>query len=103
MKKVITAALIAAALMSCGQHRDGTSVWAEGLWIIPAVLLSAATIFLIVAWRAYQSGDSQQIPGRGTIYSDKKVPVYKIWAFWFALALIVAAAAVIIAVNMEKG
>ncbi len=103
MKKVIFAAIAAAALTSCGHHRDGTSVWAEWTWVLLVVTIGPALLFYYNAWRQSRSGSSQQIPGGGTVYSDKNVPFYKTWSFVFAVIFTLAAIGVAIWVNAEKG
>lgn len=95
--------LSALFLTGCGRHRDGTSVWAEGLWVLPAVLSIASLWFFFVAWRASRSGSSKQIPGRGTVYSDENVKIWKVWAFWFGVAFAAATVVMFIVVNGEKG
>jgi hypothetical protein len=43
-----------------------------GLWIIPVITAVGAVIFWYQVIAGYNSGSKQQIPGRGTVYSDDK-------------------------------
>lgn len=65
-------------LMSCGQHRDGTSVWAEGLWVIPAVEIVGIVIFSVIAVKRRNF-------------------------MWYAIGLLLALIATVWAVNADKG
>lgn len=104
MKKTILFVLVSIFLMSCGHHRDGTSVWAEGLWIIPVGLLLASAWSFYRAYRASKSG-SNPYDASGKLRRDIEtgnVPIYKVNAFKFAVVFLVAAIAVLIMVNANK-
>lgn len=89
-------------ITSCGKFKDGTSVWAEGLWAIPLLLVLGGIWFLYLTIRASKSNSTQQIRGVGTIDNTGNVPIYKIGKFYISMALFVAAAVVIIIQNAEK-
>ena len=89
--------------ISCGKHRDGTSVWAEGLWLVVALPLIGAVIFLISGYRSSKSGAEQQLPGQGMVNVPGNVKFTKTWQFKFGVALLIAAAVIIYFVNREKG
>lgn len=88
-------------LSSCGHHRDGTSVWAEGLGIIPAILFAGSSIFFVQAYLASRSNSTQQTAS-GIKDNTGNVPIYQLGKFWFGVALFVAAHVVIIVVNSER-
>lgn len=104
MKKTILFALMAILLTSCGRFSDGTSIWAEGLWIIPTLLFLGAAAFLITGYLSSKSG-SNPYDASGKLRKDIEtgnVPLVKLWQFKFAVVLIIAAIGVIIWQNLEK-
>ena len=101
MKKLILFSLLTVLLMSCGKFSDGTSVWQDGLIIIPLLTGLGSLIFFYIAWLKSKSGSEQQTP-TGYKYSDKNVPLYKIGQFWYSVALAVATIVIIIMVNADK-
>lgn len=101
MKNLLLFGLI--LLASCGKHRDGTSVWAEGLWLVVALPLIGAVIFLISGYRSSKSGAEQQLPGKGMTDVPGNVSFFKTWQFKFGAALLIATAVIIFLVNRDKG
>lgn len=102
MFKTFLPAVLVLFLTSCGHHRDGTSVWAGGLFVLPVILLAFAAFFLLKAYRSSRSGSKQMRPGVGLVESDENLPIWQIPFFWYGVALIVATAVVALAVNLEK-
>lgn len=108
MKNLLLFGLV--LLASCGKHRDGTSVWAEGLWLVVALPLIGAVIFLISGYRSSKSGSHQQQeqkpdpknPG-GYITTPGNVSFFSTWQFKFGAALLIATAVIIFLVNRGKG
>lgn len=88
-------------LVSCGKHRDGTSVWAGGLWILPVVCLVGSAIFFRLAYKSSKSGSTMNPSFGGG--EGGNVPIYKHGFFWFSVVLLVAAAVIAFVVNAEKG
>lgn len=104
MKTLTFLLTIVTLLSSCGKHRDGTSVWAGGLWIIPVLTTIGAFIFFVNAFRASQSGSTKYNQSTGkTESSSENVPIYKSGFFWFGLACAVATIVIAFVVNAEKG
>lgn len=101
MNKATLFILSTLLLTSCGKHADGTSVWAEGVWIIPMLMLLGGLTFMYLAYRASKSNSTQQYSG-GTKDNTGNVPIYKVGKFWLAVALFVAAVVVVIVQNSEK-
>lgn len=90
-------------LISCAHfHDDPTlSVWAGGLWIIPALI---AIGFFISAYRAYVAYNSGTVEGGGggkgpTRDVNGKPPMYKNGWLWFAVILFVAFWVIVYVVN----
>jgi hypothetical protein len=109
MKKTLLlfASLISLMLVSCTHYADGTSVWSGGLFILPLLTLAGAAIFGYQAYKAHNSGFTQQVPikdetgkiiGGKTIEGDEKVPYFKIGQFWFSVALAVATIIIVVKV-----
>ena len=89
-------------LSSCGKHRDGTSVWAGGLWIIPTVTALACIWFTYLSVKASKSNSTQQLPSGKTLDNTGNVPVYKMGKFYFAVGFLLATIAIVIIVNGDK-
>jgi hypothetical protein len=102
MKNVILFALCCLFFVSCGHHRDGSSVWAVGLWILPWGTGLAAGWCWYRAISVRNRG-AEVWDGRKYIHSPGKVPITSIGVFWYAVVLTVACIGIIIAVNWEKG
>lgn len=87
-------------LTGCGHHRDGTSVWSDGLFIVPLLPIVGSIYFFVTAFQSSKSGSTiNPVFGGG---EGGNIPVYKLARFWFGVALLVAAAGIIFWVNMEK-
>jgi len=82
LKILLALPVIAFLLQSCGHFPDGTSIWAEGGWLVPAIPFAGSVIYFVIAYRKSKSGFKQQLP-TGTITGDKNVPIYKIPEFFF--------------------
>lgn len=95
--------LFALLLMSagCGKHSDGTSVWAEGLFLVALLPFLGSLYFFYTAYKASKSNSTTQV-GTTVIDNTGNVPIYKTGRFWFGVALIVATIAIIWAVNSDK-
>ena len=93
--------LLISILTGCGHHRDGTSVWAEGLWLVLVPFAGVAVWFFYQAYKAHDSGGIQQIPG-GQKYDDDKTPYHKIPQFWLGIACVVADIVIALMVNADK-
>ena len=103
MKKVLFFFMMCVFLMSCGHHRDGSSVWAGGLWILPVLGFAATAWSYYRMSRSLKSGSTQQIPGQGTVSYKENVKFYQVASFWFGSAFLVATIAIIWGVNYWKG
>ncbi len=101
--KLLLFALTAMFLTSCGKFSDGTSVWAEGLWVIPLITFLATVFFGYKAWAAHNS--SSWIIGPGgerTTRDGGKIPLLKIgWTKW-TIGLALATIAIIWYQNTQK-
>ena len=93
---------MAILLTGCAQFSDGSSVWQEGLWIIPTVTGLGALLFFYFAYRASRSNSTQQIPGRGKVDNTGNVPIYKTGFFVFSMILVLATIVIIFAVSGDK-
>lgn len=88
-------------LQSCGRFSDGTSVWAEWTWLVPAIPFIGFIVFGVIAFRKSKSGSDQQTTS-GIVQFKKNVPIWKIGQFWFSVALLLATIGIIIAQNASK-
>ncbi len=100
---IISAALI---LTGCAKFDDGTSVWADGLWIVPTLTAIGSLIFGISAYRSSKSNSTTLVPGPPgqpdkIIDNTGNVPIYKLGQFYFFVALAVATIVIIIMVNND--
>lgn len=88
-------------LASCGKFSDGTSVWADKVWLIPVLGVLGGLVFIALAWKASKSNSTTQIPG-GTANNTGNVPITKLAKFWGGVLLIVFAIVVIIYQNSQR-
>ena len=96
-------AIIAVFLLTgCGKFSDGTSIWQDGVWIIPTALFGGALWSLYRAYKSHKSGSTKIIHGRVTDIEAGKVPIYKLPQFYYFVGLTLAAIGVIIWQNLEK-
>lgn len=110
MKKLLSflfIVLISMMAMSCGKFSDGTSVWQEGLWTIPWLLLAGAGVCWYLTIKSWRAGGTQGWVKKNDYQSeyttdDKKFPIWRASFFWFAVGLTIAAIVVIIMVNADK-
>lgn len=104
--KTIIILIFSALLISCGRMADGTSVWAEGMWLIPTVLLLLSAGCFALAYSNNKSGSIEQHDTGTTdahfVESYKNVPIQSLGTFWFGVILAVATIVVIILVNADK-
>jgi hypothetical protein len=104
LKNIFFFLLFAMVFVSCGKYADGQSVWAEGAWILPWLLLIGAGVlgyFGYISWKSgTQSGGSTNSPG--IEYSEKRLPVYKVWQWVFAAILLIVFIVVLITQNADK-
>lgn len=94
-------------LTGCAKFEDGTSVWADGLWIIPTLTSIGAIIFGVAAYRGSKSNSTTRIPGAPgqpdqIIDNTGNVPIYKFGQFWFSVALVVATIVIVLMVTIGK-
>jgi len=94
--------LLSVILTSCGKFSDGTSIWSDGLWVIPTITFLASVGFLYTSWRMSRSGGKRQLPQGGWEYTSEPVSVFKIGRFWFGVGLLIATIIIIIVQNWEK-
>lgn len=99
--KLFLFAVICLAVAGCGKFRDGSSVWQDGLWILPWI---AGLLCLFCGYNTYIDWQSgwQQDDLAGHTEGKKKLPLYKIPYFWFTVILFVATIVIIWVVNAEK-
>lgn len=105
MKKFLFAllsVLTLGLLTGCGKFSDGTSVWQGGLWLVAALPAAGALIFGFLGFKDWKSGTQQTLPNGQIVYSDKKLPFYKVPYFIYSAALIVATIAIVLLVNADK-
>lgn len=91
-------------LVSCAHYPDGTSVWSEGLWILPVLIAIGFFLSAYRAWVAYNSGTVEG-GGGGKPYKDLgkgKPPMKNNGWLWFSIFLFVAFWVVIYVVNNGK-
>lgn len=104
--------LMTGFLASCSKYSDGTSVWADGVWIIFWLPFLASFAFLYFAWKAHKSnstiqhptgGNNPNLPGGGSWIEDNtgNVPLHKIGQFWFFVILQVASWAIVVYQNSQ--
>jgi hypothetical protein len=86
------------------------SVWCSGalIWGLIAVAVILLAIFWVQAYKAWQSGWTQQVkggaPGGGQATGKEKLPLWKIHTFWFGVVVIIAfIAAVLIVASDYRG
>ena len=105
---VLSIVLVALFVLSgCAKFEDGTSVWADNLWIVPSLTAIGSLIFLIVAYLGSKSNSTTTIypkDGGQPIVTDNtgNVPIYKFGQFYFAVALAVATIIIILMVTIGK-
>lgn len=106
MKQFLMFLFAIVTLTSCGHYSDGTSVWAEGAWLLFWIPFLASWLFLYFAYRASKSGSSQLInrhsPNVKRVESDENVPIYKTGQFIFFVILQLASWGVVFYQNYEK-
>lgn len=93
--------LLVVILAGCGKFRDGSSVWQDGLWILPWIAGLACLFFGYKTYIDWQSG-WQQDNLAGHTEGKEKLPITKIPYFWFTLGFLVATIVIIWVVNAEK-
>lgn len=103
MKSIVVIMLLGGLclLESCGgKFKDGTSVWAEGLWLVPTVFYLLGASLVIRAYIGSKSGSWQQDRVKGIQYSDKNVPIYKnIFYFWGGIVCLLLGIGLQIGIN----
>lgn len=105
MNKIISFLLVfclSFVMIACGKFADGTSVWQDGMWLIPTILFLAAVYSFYRANKAYNSGGSWNWLGNKKVYSDKPANIWTIGAFWFGIIFTLVFIGVIIWQNAEK-
>jgi hypothetical protein len=100
---VIIVSMIA---MSCGKFSDGTSVWQQGLWIVPTLTGGGALTFWILTFVEWLKGGTVGWVQKGHEWhwteDDKKFPIYRASFFWFAVGCTIATIIIFIMVNADK-
>jgi hypothetical protein len=96
---------LAFALASCGKFSDGTSVWAEGAWLLFWLPFLGSFPFLYFAYRASKSG-STKIINKGTkdakvVDGEGNVSIFSTGQFWFFAILQAAAWGIVIYQNSQ--
>jgi hypothetical protein len=102
MKNVLLTLLIGSMLFleSCGgKFKDGTSVFAEGLWLVPTLLLTGGSIFLSIAYRQSKSNSERQRVGGGYDRNLGNMKITKLWRFRAGVLLILLGLAAWIGIN----
>lgn len=108
MKKVILFALTAMFLTSCGKFKDGTSVWAGQLWVIPVVFGILGGLLTYFGYRSWKSASEQQDltvqPGQpgGWKQFDENVKWYKVKMLVGGVILLVGVLGFIIGINLFR-
>jgi hypothetical protein len=85
---------------SCGHFHDDpkTSVWAEGLFLVPWLLGIGAAACLVISILKSKSGSTKQTTG-GIEQSTINVPFYKTGQFKWAVGLTIVLIIVLLFVN----
>lgn len=104
--KLIWAAIITMLISSCGKFRDGTSIYAEGGWVIPAI----PAIGALIGWGMYIAGRNS-----GAVIADKNKtsPTYgkwiksdgkalPEWPLYVGIFCTLITVAIIVAMNWDK-
>lgn len=104
MKATTLLLLLAACcflLPSCAHFRDGQSVWAEGLWIIPWLTGLGSVFFFYLAYRSSKSNSEIRT---WAYYKDNtgNVPIWGHGFFVFFVGLLIATIAIIVIQTGEK-
>lgn len=94
--------LLALILAGCGKFRDGSSVWQEGLWILPWLTALACLFFGYKTYIDWQSGWQRDELNAGHTEGEEKLPLYKIPYLYFTIGFLIATIAIIWMVNAEK-
>lgn len=104
MKSLLAFLFLAVVLTSCGHFHDAptVSVWADGLWVTFWLPFLGSLPFFYQAYKGSKSSSLTR-PDSQLAWqpSDKNVPIYKIWRFWFGVALQVIAWGIVIYVNSD--
>lgn len=104
MKKLLFA-LLSVFLFSCKRYPDGTSAFAEGLWVIPTIFALATCFFSYLTYASWKKGGTrgwEYINNKWVITEDdKKFPIWKASYFVYAVACLIATIVVIIVVNSQ--
>jgi hypothetical protein len=100
--KLIAFCVVCFVLQSCGKFADGTSVWQEGLWILPLLTFAGFVIFAVLAFKDWKSGSVVDDKHGNPIPSKKKLKWYNNGYAWFAIFCLVAFIGIIIWVNADK-
>ena len=94
--KLLLFALTAMFLTSCGKFSDGTSVWADFVWVIPTLSIAGCIITGYKAYKAHNSGSWKIEDGATTNKEGGKKPYSQIgWTGWCVFLAIVTIAVVI--------
>lgn len=102
MKSLLSMLLIGSLLFleSCGgKFKDGTSVFAEGLWLVPTVLLVGGSILIGVAYLQSKSNSERQRAGGGYDQNLGNIKITKLKRFWGGLILTILGLAAWIGIN----
>ncbi len=104
--KLFVSGIILMLISGCGKFRDGTSIWSEGTWLIPAI----PAIGALIGWGMYIAGRKS-----GAVVKDqnKTSPTYgkwikadgkalPEWPLFVGIFCTVITALIIIVQNMEK-
>lgn len=87
-------------LESCnGKFKDGTSVFAGGLWLVPTVAIVGGIIFILIAIVSHNSGSNLIDAGATTNKEGGKVPLKKMAKFWGGVILVFLGLAAWIGIN----
>jgi hypothetical protein len=87
-------------LFGCGHYSDGTSIWAEGAWILIALPVIGIIVFSTLGYLASKSGSKiNPIYGGG---EGGNVPFWQTGWPWFAVICAAWLIFTIVHQNLEK-
>lgn len=100
--KLLLFALTCIFFTGCAKFKGtNTSVWAEGLWIIPTLFVAGIVLLFLSGMKSIKSGSEQQgISGRMED-TPGNVKFTSTWQFKFIIALAAALIGIIIYQNSQ--
>jgi len=104
--KLLLSSIILIAISGCGKFRDGTSIWSEGTWLIPAIPAVGALIGWVMYFIGRRSGVVVKDTTKGSPtfgkWIDGEGKALPEWPLFVGIFCTVITALIIVVQNMEK-